>query len=170
MDIKGLIPAILIAITFIFSIAACGAQQFHRGNSRLYLVKATAGNGWSQNNEDYGCKEMRESMNAAAAFGIMACILAGVATIIAILAFIGKFPGPKIVNVILLVVVAVFSLISWAVVIHVFEDDMCKANYKDANYELAGGFACMIITTALALISLILSMVLGGGGDGVKPV
>lgn len=163
LNISVFVPMVLLLITVAFAVASIAAPQIVMGDVKVYLIRTLAATGVKTINEQYPCNDFRESSNASAAMAILACIFVGFAASMNFLALLAKYTGEQMLVIPLTVIALLFSIVSWCVELHVFLDDFCGAQpLKKQGFTLAGGFACLVITTGLSLVSLIASILLGG--------
>ena len=176
--LRRLCPAILAGITLVNAIIGCAAPLMQRTAGSYteninILTISFLYNGISQSYsiDEFHCHTFRSLMKLAAAFGIIGCILAAVATILAAvcpfrsqISFLAQFPKvPKFVVVLLLAVVAFAMLVAWVVVLIVYVTPLCgsDSSYSSEDYGLNAGFACFLIANCFAVGATVATNAIG---------
>ena len=164
--IKKFAPVALGGLCLLFTIIGCAIPQITGldGQFKMYLVKTEVGDA-TINVSDYACDALKSAWQGAAAFAVLSVLISFVVLVVAVLGLLGKF-SKKILNIVLWGLLVATSLIAWAIIAHNYNGTFCGACYADVDgFKLAGGIALFILTTLLAVVGVIVSILSGEGGD-----
>jgi len=98
------------------------------------------------------CTDLQRPFRAAEAFVVMADVLLGFAFIFALLEYFAVVP--RVIGVILAIIFVIFDIIAWAIVVGVYNRQICGTTLA-YQHDLDAGFDLLVAATVIVFLAIV---------------